>query len=324
MPEASQYRFELDNGIPVYAVQDTEFPLVTISVLMRGGRYLQPAGKEGLATVASEVWRTGGAGDHSAQELDEELDFLAAILSTTIGETTSSVSLNVLTSKLDRAMPLLMDVLLRPRFDEARFAKASEDLIQRMRERNDDTSRIEARAWSRLLYGDNFWMNRLSTKASVAALAPEDCRQLVARLVAANNMVLAVSGDFSTDSMRERLEATFGQLTPAELPLPEVPQPTHVPEPGVYVIDKPEVNQGRVSIGHLGLRQGHPDEFALRIMNDILGGGGFTSRITKEVRAKRGSRLHGQLQLRVSDCLPWHLPSLLPVEELHLQRRQPA
>ena len=140
VPDADALRFELADGTPVYAKRDTQFPLVSITVYFRGGRYLEPAGKEGLATITSEAWRAGGAGERTAQELDEELDFLAAILGTNIGDVTGSVSLNVLSKDLEEAMAILMDVLTEPRFQEDRFDKAKDNRIQEMKQRNDDTA----------------------------------------------------------------------------------------------------------------------------------------------------------------------------------------
>ncbi len=291
-PDPGAMRFELPNGIPVYARADRQLPLVTVTVLFRGGKYLEPAGKEGLAELAGEVWRTGGAGDRTAQELDEELDFLAADLSTSIGDVTGRVRLNVLAKDLDTALGILMDVLTRPRFQADRFAKAKEDLIQRMKERNDHSASIEQREWSRLVYGDGYFLNRLPTRASVDAITAEDCRAFVARLVRAGNVVVAAAGDFDRAALRDALARTLGTLPGGGDPLPAVPQPEARPEPGVYVVNKPDVNQGRVSIGELGVRQGHPDEFALRVMNHALGGSGFTSRITKRVRSDEGLAYH--------------------------------
>ena len=171
VPDAAAMRFELANGTPVYARPDRALPLVNVAVFFRGGQYLEPAGKEGLAAITSDVWRTGGAGELTAQELDEELDFLAAGVSTRIGDTTGSASLNVMSKDLDRAMALFMDVLTRPRFQEDRFAKAKDDMLQDMKTRNDDAARIEQREWQRLVYGDDFWRNRLATKASVEAFS---------------------------------------------------------------------------------------------------------------------------------------------------------
>jgi predicted Zn-dependent peptidase len=288
IPDAESLRFELANGTPVYAMRDAQFPLVTIAVYFRGGGYLEPSGSEGLATVADEVWRTGGAGDRTAAELDEELDFLAAILSVNIGDVTGSVSLNVLAKDLEAAMALMMDVLTEPRFQADRFAKAKDDLIQDMKTRNDSTASIEGREWSRLIYGDEYFLNRLPTKATVEALTPDQARGFVTSLVRSDNIVVAVSGDFDQQAVTELLERTIGTLPALDEPLPEIPQPDHTPQPGVYVVNKPDVNQGRVSFGHLGYRLGDPDQFALMVGNDILGGGGFTARMMKTIRSDEG------------------------------------
>ncbi|MCP4895483.1 MAG: insulinase family protein [bacterium] len=288
MPDAQSLRFELANGIPVYAKSDTQLPLVNVSVLFRGGRYLLPPGKEGLSAIASEVWRTGGAGELSAQQLDEELDFLAASISTGVGDISGAVSLNVMTKDLDTAMAMLMDVITKPRFQTDRFAKAKDDLVQAMKRRNDDTSGIEGREWPRLIYGVDFWMNRLATKQSVASITADDCREFVTSLVKAGNVIVAVAGEFSIESITATLNSSIGQLPELEREIPPVPSPTFDAKPGVYFVHKEDVNQARVRLGHIGVKLGHPDEFALRVGNDILGGGGFTSRITKKVRSDEG------------------------------------
>ncbi len=288
VPDAGAMRFELANGTPVYARVDHQLPLVTINVLFKGGTYLEPQGKEGLAALAGTVWRTGGAGDRTAQQLDEDLDFLAANLSTRIGGVSGNVRLNVLSKDLDAAMSILMDVLTQPRFQDDRFAQAKDDAFQDMKRRNDDTSDIESREWSRLIYGDASWMNRLSTKASVESITAQDCRSFVTSLARAGNMVVAVAGDFDRPAIMSLLDRTIGTLPAADAPIAPVPQDIQTAAPGVYVVNKPDVNQGRVSAGHLGVKLGDPDEPALRVMNDILGGGGFTSWIVKRVRSDEG------------------------------------
>jgi zinc protease len=288
VPDADALRFELSDGTPVYAKRDGQFPLVSINVYFRGGRYLEPAGKEGLALIAGEAWRAGGAGERSAQELDEALDFLAADLSTEIGEVTGSVSLNVLSKDLDQAMALFMDVLTRPRFQQDRFDKAKDNRLQEMRQRNDDTADIEEREWQRLIYGDDYWMNRLSTKASVDAITALDCKSFVSSMVRSGNIVVAVAGDFDPAEMEVLLNRSIGTLKPLDEKLPPISQPDHTQKPGVYVIDKTDVNQGRVSIGRLGFQLGYPDQFPLMVGNDILGGYGFTARMMKRIRSDEG------------------------------------
>jgi len=288
VPDADSLRVELDNGIPVYILEDRQFPLVTVQLYFRGGQYLEPAGKEGLADLAGSVWRTGGAGDLSPNELDEEVDFLAARLGTSLGGTTGSVSINLLSKDLDRGLQLFMDVLLQPRFDESRLAKAKEDLLAAMKQRNDSTAAIEGREWSRLLYGEDYWLNQLPTKTSVDSIQRADLVAFHNRLLNPEDIVVAVAGDFDRADMIARLNRTVGTIGDRGEVAPEVPQPTHAIKPGVYVVDKPEVNQGRVSIGHMGLIRPVSGEFSLTVGNDILGGGGFTSWIMSRVRSDEG------------------------------------
>jgi zinc protease len=288
LPPVDELRFELANGTPVYALPDRQLPLVRLVVYFRGGEYLEPAGKEGLAAIAGAAWRTGGAGERSARELDDELDFVAADLSTDITQVIGSVTLDVLSKDLDAAMDLLMDVLTEPRFQEDRFNNAKQNLIQDMRMRNDSTATIEEREWNRLIYGEDYWLNRLPTSASVESVTVDDCRAFITSLVRTGNVFIAVSGDIEQQSIRALLEKTIGTLPKLERAVPAVPQPSHEPQPGVYMVNKDDVNQGTVRLGHIGYRMGDEDEFPLRAMNHILGGGGFTSRIMKRVRSDEG------------------------------------
>ena len=288
VPDADSLRFQLADGTPVYAQQDPQFPLVNITVYFHGGRHLVPDGKEGLAGITAAAWRTGGAGERTAQELDEELDFLAANLGTNIGDVWGSASLNVLSKDLEAAMAIFMEVLTEPRFQQDRFDKAKENALQAMKQRNDDTADIEAREWSRLIYGEDYWLNRLATQASVDSITTSDCREFVQSMLRSGNLVVAVAGDFEPAELEALLNSTIGSLPPLEEPLPAIQQPSHTPEPGVYVINKEDVNQGRVSIGRLSYRLGHPDQFPLAVGNDILGGYGFTARMMKRIRSDEG------------------------------------
>jgi zinc protease len=288
VPDAEGMRVELANGVPVYIAEDRQFPLTTIQLFFRGGQYLEPADKAGLAQITGRVWRTGGAGDMDGRALDEELDFLAARLSTSIGNTHGSVILNVLSKDLDRGLEILMDVLLRPRFEADRLAVATQDLLAAMRERNDSTAGIEAREWNRLIYGDDYWINRLPTRASVESIGRDDLVRFHSRLLHPSDLVVAVAGDFDRGEIIARLNRTVGTIRERGEAAAAVPQPTHNPRPGVYLVNKSDVNQGRVSIGHLGLMRPVEDEFALGSAVDVFGGGGFTSWMLQRIRVDEG------------------------------------
>lgn len=304
VPDAKAMRVKLNNGVVAFVAADRMLPLVNVQVLLKGGAYLEPKGKEGVAELTGTVWRTGGAGARDAKTLDEELDFLAAQLTTDVGSVSGSVSLNLLSKDLDRGLGLLMDVLKAPAFEAARLDKAKEDMIAAMKRRNDETADIETREWNRLLYGEDYFLNRLATKVSVDSITREDLLAFHKILANPANFVVAVAGDFDRAAMVAKLNATLGAWQPTGPAVAAVPQPQTGAAPGVYIVNKPDVNQARVSIGHLGARRPLADEEALDVANDILGGGGFTSWITKRVRSDEGLAYSAASRFGVGDVLP--------------------
>jgi len=304
VPDPASTRVKLANGVIAYVAEDKMLPLANVVVLFRGGGYLEPAGKEGLAELTGTVWRTGGAGDLDAKALDQELDFLAAQLSTSVGDTSGRVSLNLLAKDLDRGLALLMDVLRNPRFEDARLAKAKEDMISEMKRRNDDTEAIEDREWDRLIYGEDYWLNRLPTKASVDGITRDDLVAFHNRLANPANFVIAVAGDFDRAAMIAKLNATLGAWKATGAPVPPVPQPKGSAKPGVYLVNKPDVNQGRVSIGHIGVKRPVADESSLEVANDILGGGGFTAWMMSKVRSDEGLAYSAYSHFGIGEVFP--------------------
>jgi len=286
-PDPAAQRVELKAGPVAYVVEDRELPLVTIVVYVRTGQYLEPEGKAGLAALTGSVLVSGGAGERTAEALDERVDFLAAQLTAGIGEAQGRVRLNLLSKDLDAGLGLLRDVLSAPRFQEDRVSLAKEQVMQSLKQRNDDSADIEDRERDRLAYGDGFWLNRLPTGASVTGIGRGDLEVFHRRWFHPRNMVIAASGDFSKAEMVERLERLMANWPYAGEAAPPVPVSTEFATPGVYLVNK-DVNQGRVSVLLPGLRRDDPDFLPVTVMNDILGGGGFTSRIMNRVRSEEG------------------------------------
>jgi zinc protease len=286
-PERAKHRQVLANGVVVYMVEDHALPLVNVSVLIRGGSYLDPDGKEGLASLTGSQMRAGGTRSHTAEAFDEEADFLAANLTSAIGSTQGSASANFLAKNTDAALALFFEMLRTPRFQPDRLALAKTQVLQAMERRNDATPAIEAREWERLMRGTAHFTTADSTKASIEAITREDLVAFHQRVVHPGNFVVAVAGDFTRDEMRRALEQAMAGWAAGERS-PEVPRADFTPTPGLYLVDKPDANQGRVTLGHLGITRDNPDEIAVAIMNDVLGGSGFTSRITNRVRSDEG------------------------------------
>jgi len=288
-PAAEQFRVKLISGAVAYVVPDHELPLVNIVIYVHTGDYLDPEGKEGLADITGYLLARGGAGTNSADKLEERLAFLAAGLSSGISGTQGSVSLNLLSKDLDEGLAILRDVLFYPRFQDDKIALRKQEILQGMEQRNDDTSSIEEREAGFLAYGNQFWENRYSTKASIDSITREDIEAFHRKWFGPGNFVVAVNGDFDRDQMVAKLENLFSSALWRPLPnSPVIPTNTTFGAAGVYLVNKPEVNQGRVEMMLPGITRDNPDYFPIIVMNDILGGGGFTSRIVNRVRTEEG------------------------------------
>jgi predicted Zn-dependent peptidase len=286
-PAAKDHRVVLKNGMVVYIAEDKALPLVNIAITVRTGSWLEPAAKAGLAAFTGSQMRRGGTKSLTAEQLDERLDFLAAQVGTGIGGTSGSASLNCLADNLDESLGLFVEVLRSPRFQEDRLALAKEQTLQEMQKRNDEAGDIEGREFSMLLLGEEFFANRHTTEASVRSLTREDLLGFHQRWFYPANFIAAVSGSFDEAQMLKKLEQAFGNWPSPRQAVPPVPSQIAGAAPGLYRVQK-DVNQGRVSIGLPTVRRDHPDVYALEVMNEILGGSGFTSRITKTVRSNEG------------------------------------
>jgi zinc protease len=288
-PKPANYRHELPGGAVAYVVEDHQLPLVGISMTIRTGGYLTEADRTGLASSTGSQMRAGGTKTISARDFDEEAAFLASKIGSNIGATSGSASVDCLKSNLEPTLKLFFDMLKNPGFDEERLKLAQARQLQGMERRNDRTAGVERREFARLMRGDNHFSSRQATKASVESVTRERMMEFHQRYYASGSMIFAVSGDVDTKEILARLgQEMTGGWPASEHDVPKVPAPEHQPAPGVYMVNKPEVNQSRIAIGHLGIQRDNPDRFAVSMMNQILGGGGFTSRIMSRVRSDEG------------------------------------
>jgi zinc protease len=287
-PPASQYRRTLSNGVVVFLAPSHEFPLVNIAFTFKGGEYLDPPGKTGVGGATGAMMRRGGTTSVKPEDLDERFDFLAANAGVNVGGTQSAATLNCLASNLDEAFGLFMDMLRHPGFDQKRLDVYKGEVIEALKQRNDSADSILAREWSALLYGRDHFEAAEPTKASIESITRDDLLATHQRLFhpAPGNLYIAVTGDFEEPAMLARLEAALKDWPAGEVP-GDPPAPTATFAPGVYHVEK-DIPQGKVFVGLRGIRRDDPDAIPVLLMNNILGGGGFTSRITNRVRSDEG------------------------------------
>jgi zinc protease len=194
----------------------------------------------------------------------------------------------VLSKDLDEGLGLLTACLKAPAFQADRLKLWKDQQLQAMKGRNDESGSIEEREWSVLQNGADHWSTHFTTKASIEGLTADDLRACQKRYVGPRNFVLAVSGDFDRAEMTKKLEKAFaGWANTGEHPAPPPAPAAGSARAGWFMVDK-DVNQGRVSIGLPTIDRYDPDYAAARIMNDILGGGGFTSWLVNRIRSDEG------------------------------------
>jgi predicted Zn-dependent peptidase len=279
-------RVVLECGMPVYLLRDTELPIINMTAMVRTGSVYEPAAKTGLSGMVGNVMRSGGAGGMTPEAMDDELEFMASSVESSIGSDMGTVSLTTLKKNFSRTLQIFRDVLLRPDFSQTRVEITRKHSIEGLRRQNDDPKEIAGREIQRALYAGHP-LGEIATFASVNAITRQDMIDFHGRFFRLDNMILAVSGDFDRTTLLKELNATFkpAQYTRA-LSLPEVPQPAGQLK-GEVLYGKKDVNQTVIRMGHLGLTKDSPDIYAVRLLDYILGGS-FTSRLTMEIRTNQG------------------------------------
>lgn len=285
-PDAKSFRRTLPDGTVAYLAPSRELPLVTISITFRGGSSLDPADAPGLASMTARMLREGGTAKRKPAEFDEELDFLATDVGVSATDTFTTATMNCLKSNLDESLALFVEMLRSPGFDEARLATNKARILEALKQRNDDASSIIGREWKRLVYGPEHFEGAEPTAATVAAIDRSRLSALHARIFHPGNAIVAVSGDFDETEMLAKLSKAFDGWERGG-PVPPPTPPTATLAPGLYHVPK-EIPQGKVLIGGRGITRDDPDAIPLAILNEILGAGGFTSRLMQKVRSNEG------------------------------------
>jgi zinc protease len=285
-PAAAEFRHVLPDGTVVYLAPSHEFPLVNLAITFKGGASLDTADAPGLAGLTARMVREGGTARLSPAELDETLDFLATEAAVSANETFTTATLNTLTSNFDESLGLFLDMLRTPRFDQGRLDTAKARAIEGLKQRNDDAASILSREWKRLVYGTDHFESAEPTGASVEAISRDRLTEMHGRVFHPGNAIVAVSGDFEPQAMLAKLEKAFTGWERGGV-APDPALPTATLEPGLYHVPK-EIPQGKVALGCRSIERDDPDAIPLLLLNEILGAGGFTSRLMQQVRSNEG------------------------------------
>jgi len=283
-------RFELNNGIVVYLVEDHELPLVNGSAYFRAGSRLEPSDKIGIANMVGTVMRSGGTPQRPPEALNQFLEDRAASVETGIDEVAGRASFSSLSEDLDDIFEVFADVIRHPAFPEDKLELTKNLWRGSIARRNDSPEGIAGREFAKLIYGADNPYARTVEYATVDAISHSDLVAFHQQYFHPNNMLLGIVGDFQTEDMRSLIEQRFGDWQrdprvdqPDFATLPAVAQAT---TGGVFLVDQPQLTQSYIQLGHLGGQLKDPDYTPLSVLNDVLNGLG--GRMVNELRSRQG------------------------------------
>jgi zinc protease len=274
-------------GITAWLVEEHSIPMIALELHFRGGSSLDPAGKEGLANLLSGMLDEG-AGDLDSQAFQSRLEDFAISLSYDASRDGFTGSLRTLSENVDEAFRLLRLSLTEPRFDPEPLERIRSQVIAGIRAREQNPNTIVGQTLFETLYPDHpYGRPGRGTPDTVSAVSADDLRRFVGERFAKDNLVVGVVGDITKEQLAALLDATFGALPAAAPAATKVPDVAAAAD-GRVIVERRPIPQSVLMWAMPGIKRDDPDYFAAVLMNSILGGTSFTSRLYEEVREKRG------------------------------------
>jgi zinc protease len=273
-------------GIEAWLVQDKSVPVLALQFAFRGGSALDPKDKQGLAELTVDLLDEG-AGNLDSQAFQGKVQDLGAQMSFSAGHDSIQGGVFMLKNRRDDVMGLLKMALTEARFDNAAIARVKGQLYAMLSQAQESPRRIARESLNKVLFGDHPYARRTEgTIDGLKAITRDDLKNLVKARFTRDHLLVTAVGDIDEQELGALLDRTFGSL-PAEGAPIEVPDATVTDHAETIVVDK-AIPQSTVSFGEAGIRRDDPDIYAALVMNYVLGGGGFASRLTEQVRDKRG------------------------------------
>ncbi|WP_040497197.1 insulinase family protein [Fulvivirga imtechensis] len=289
--------FQLKNGLKVFVVENHKMPRVAFSLILDNEPIIE-GDKAGYVSFAGQLLRNGTTNRTKAQ-LDEEIDFIGASLSTSSG----SIYASSLTKHKEKLLELMTDVLFNPAFPEDELEKIRKQTVSGLAASKDDPNAIARNVRNVLVYGKEHPYGELTTEETVENVKLEDVRAYYNKYFKPNVAYLAVVGDINLKEARKLVEKHFSKWKKGEIkqPVYEVPQ---APESTfVALVDRPASVQSVIEVAYpLELRPGNPDVIKTRVLNQILGGG-FSSRLMQNLREDKAFTYGARSSLSSDDLV---------------------
>ena len=284
-PEMAQAT--LDNGLALRVIPVNAVPAITASLIILRGTGEDPADRHGLASLTGDLIDEG-AGSRDAIALAEAFAHAGAQFDVDVGPDTTWLSVSALASSLDAVLDLLADIAIRPRLEEADFARVHELRMNRLRQLSQSPGAMADRAYISALFGGHpYGHGGTGTTASLSAITVDDARGFWARHYGPVASTLIVGGDVTVDAVQRSASRVFGHWTSPEWQASALDRPVTTPDARILLVNRPDAPQSELRVGHVGPSRRTDSYHALVTVNALLGGQ-FTSRINRKLREEKG------------------------------------
>ena len=283
------YKASLENGLKIYGIENNEVPLVRFNLSIKGGQLLESMDKLGLANLTASLLEKGTA-NKTVTELEEAIQELGASINVYSGTENTTISATTLAKNYDKTLALVKEMLLEPRFDSNEFDLVKKATIARLRQQEASPNAVARNTYNELIYGkDNMRAkNNLGNTGSVSNINLEDVKNFYNTNISPSVAKLLVVGDISEAQVIASLQDLNNNWVAKEITIPKYKTPDVPTEPIVYFYDVPNAKQSVLQFGAPALAATDEDFYPATVMNYILGGGGFASRLTQELRESKG------------------------------------
>jgi zinc protease len=279
-------RITLPNKLVILVSEERSLPFVTCQILIDGGSRQDPAGKEGLAYLTTKGMLLGTA-RLKAEAINEALDFMGASLSASAGKDYSTINFRVLKKDLEKGLAFLADTILRPVFPEEELEREKREILGMIQSSEERPGVLADKAFNKVIFPNSPYAHPVEgLRESVPGLSRSDVLRFYQTVCRSNNAILSVVGDISLDEVKTKIVPIFSQWTSGAVNKISVATP--VIKKGERVEINRDLSQANIIIGGIGVERANSDYYTLSVMNYILGGGGFGSRLMEEIRVKRG------------------------------------
>jgi zinc protease len=279
-------RTVLGNGLVVVTSEQKALPMVTLSLLIEGGSRLDPAASEGTANLVAQLL-TYGTKKHTAVQFSDELDFIGASITTGCSEEAVTANLTILKKDLDTGLNLLAEILTEASFPQEEIDRQKQAVIAAIRAQDEQPGHVAEVKFMEALFPKSAYGRQVEgTADSVKRIERATLVDYYEKNIRPERAIIAVVGDVSPKEIADKLTRAFQSWQKRAAGKPAVAAPA-AGAPAVLKINK-QLTQANIIMGHAGVPRTHPDYYAIQVMNYILGGGGFSSRLMDSIRTERG------------------------------------